>query len=114
MLNHLVGNAATGGPITQASLHSAFPPSDANELAGGAPAYARKALAFEADAGTETAGSVDVSNQPVFDIPAGATVGAAAFRAADGTIMADADLTDEVYAAQGTYTLTDADLHLNN
>lgn len=113
MLNHLVGNSATGGPITQASLHTAFPPTDGNEIAGGSPAYARKALTFEAVAGTETAGSVDVTNQPTFDVPGGTTVGAVAFRAADGTIMADQDVVDEVYASQGTYQLTDTDLHLN-
>ena len=114
MLNHLAGNAATAGPITQASLHTAYPPSDANELSGGSPAYARKALTFEAAAGTESAGSLDVTNQPVFDIPPATTVSSVAYRAADGTILADADLTDEAFVLQGTYTLTDTDLHLNS
>lgn len=116
MLNHLAGNAATAGPITHASLHSAFPATAANEITGGSPAYARKAVTFEAAAGTELAGSLDVSNAPVFDVPGGVTVAAVGYWTAlsGGTLMADADVVDEVFAAQGTYTVTDADLHLNN
>ena len=116
MLNHLAGNTATGGPITHASCHTAYPPTTGNEITGGSPAYARKAVTFEAAAGTELAGSLDVSNQPVFDIPAGTTVASVAYWTAStaGTMMAYADVTDEVFASQGTYTLTDTDMHLNN
>lgn len=113
MLNHLVGNAATGNPVTQASLHSAYPPTDVNEIAGGA--YARKALAFTA-AGVEAAGRVD-HGAVTFDVPAGATVAAVAYRTSDATgaaIMAQADVPDETYNQAGTYELTAASyLHLN-
>lgn len=112
MLNHLAGNAATGAPITHASLHTGFPATGANEVTGGTPAYARKAITFEAAAGTELAGSIDVTAAPVFDVPAGTTVAAVGYWTAltAGTIMADADVTDEVFAAQGTYSLTDTDM----
>lgn len=112
MLNHLAGNAATSGPITHASLHSGFPATAANELTGGSPAYARKAVTFEAVAGTELANSLDITNQPVFDVPAGATVSAVGYCTAltGDVIVADANITDEVYAGQGTYTLTDSDI----
>ena len=113
MLNALVGNALNDGPITQASLHSGFPATDANELAGNGPggAYARQALAFEGAAGTESAGSVDVTNQPVFQVPPNTTVASVGYRSAAGVLLADSDVVDEVYGAQGgTYTLTDTDL----
>ena len=90
-LNHLVGNAVTGSPITHASAHSGYPStSGANEITGGSPLYARKALTFEAVAGTETAGSIDVTSSPVFDIPASTNVAWIGFWTAvsGGTFMA--------------------------
>lgn len=105
MLNHLAGRPESGGPITQASLHTAYPPSDANEIAGGSPAYARKALVFT-NAGVEVAGRID-HESVVFDVPA-STVTAVAYRAADGTIMADVDTPEVVYATQDTHELTNA------
>ncbi len=116
MLNHLVGNAATDAPITHASLHTAFPATATNEITGGSPAYARKPLTYETAAGTELAGGVDVTAQPVFDVPGNVTVSAVGFWTAltAGVLMADTDVTDEVYAAQGTYTLNDADLRIND
>jgi hypothetical protein len=54
-----------------ASLHSGDPgPTGANEVAGGAPAYARKSITWNAAA----AGSLDNNANPVFDVPAGTTV----------------------------------------
>lgn len=53
------------------SLHSGYPgDTGANEIAGGAPAYARKAKTWN----TAAAGSKDDSNAPTFDVPA-TTVG---------------------------------------
>ncbi len=113
-LNHLAGNSATSGPWTHASLHTGFPATAANEITGGSPAYARKAITFEAVAGTELSGSLDITNAPVFDIPAGTTVSAVGLCTAstgnDTTITADANVTDEAFAGQGTYTLTDVDV----
>lgn len=91
-LNHLAGNAATSGPITHMSLHTAFPATDGNELTGGSPAYARKAITWEAVAGTELAGSLDMTNAPVFDVASGSVVAAIGGYTAStaGTLMVDA------------------------
>ena len=94
------------------SLHTADPSTTgANEVSGGSPAYARKAITWNAASG----GAIDSSNQPVFDVPAGTTVAYVGFWSASsaGTFYGSADVTDEAFAAQGTYTLTDADLDLN-
>lgn len=76
MLNALRGTNPTT-PITHASLHSAIPDDlGSNEIAGGAPAYARKAVAFNA----ASAGAiVKDATDPVFDVPAGTTVVAVGF-----------------------------------
>ena len=95
-----------------ASLHSGDPGDNgANEISGGSPAYARKAITWNAASG----GSLDSSNQPVFDVPASTTVAFVGFWTAvtGRTFLGAADVTDEIFANQGTYTLTDADLDLN-
>jgi hypothetical protein len=56
--------------VTHASLHTAYSAVGANEVAGGAPAYARKAATFNAAAG----GAKTSSNAPIFDVPAAATI----------------------------------------
>lgn len=103
---------ALGALAVFASLHSADPgDSGANELSGGSPAYARKAITWNAASG----GSMDDSNVPVFDVPPATTVSFVGFWSAvtAGVFYGSADVTDEVFANQGTYTLTDADLDLN-
>lgn len=56
---------------THGSLHTAVPnASGSNEVTGGSPAYARKALTLAAASG----GSRSISNNPVFDVPAGTTI----------------------------------------
>jgi len=110
MLNALIGTNPTT-PITHASLHTADPGAGgANEVTGGTPAYARKAITFNAAA----SGAIDSSNQPVFDVPI-CTVAFVGFWSAitAGTFLGSGDVTDEVFSAQGTYTLTDGDLDLN-
>ena len=97
---------------TYASLHSADPgDTGTSEIAGGSPAYARKAVTWNPAA----AGTMDSSNAPVFDVPAGTTVTHVGLWDAvtAGNFLGSADPADEVYAAQGTYTLSDADLDLN-
>jgi hypothetical protein len=81
-----------------------------NEVTGGSPAYARQPCAWGAASG----GNIDLTGTEVFDIPAGTTVRRVGFWTAvtGGTYYGDAELTDEVYAGQGTYTLTDADITL--
>lgn len=103
---------AWGTAADFASLHTADPgDSGANEVTGGSPAYARKAHTWNA----ANAGAMDNSNAPVFDVPAGTTVSWVGFWSAEsgGTFYGAADVIDEVFAAQGTYTLTDADVDLN-
>jgi hypothetical protein len=52
------------------SLHTAYSASGANEVSGGSPAYAKKAITVAAASGRARA----ASTQPVFDVPAGTTV----------------------------------------
>jgi hypothetical protein len=81
------------------------------EISGGSPAYARKAIAFNA----AVEGNLDDStNGAVFDVPAGATVDYVSFHSAStaGTMLALDRVTSEAFAGQGTYTVTDADLAL--
>lgn len=95
-----------------ASLHDGDPgESGVNEISGGSPAYARKGNTWNAAAN----GSLDNSNAPVFDIPAGKTVKYVGFWSAltTGIFYGYAAVTNEAFAGQGTYTLTDADLDLN-
>lgn len=103
MLDHL------GTLITFYGLHTDVVGSGSGgEVTGGSPAYARKAATWNAASG----GSMDNSGTAVFDIPAGTTVKRLGFwsAASAGTFYGDAELTDEVFAGQGTYTLNDADI----
>jgi hypothetical protein len=81
------------------------------ELSGGSPAYARKSITFSAAVG----GSIDSSNQPVFDCAAGTVVNYVGLFSAStaGTLLGIDPVTEETFGAQGTYTLTDADCDLN-
>lgn len=106
-LNDAGKNAILDGgidAITHLSLHTNAVGSGAGgEVAGGSPAYARKAAAW----GAAVAGSAALTTQPVFDVPA-TTVARVGFwtAASGGTFLGDAEVTDEVFAAQGTYTVT--------
>lgn len=94
---------------TLASLHSADPgATGANELAGGSPAYARKAITIAAAAG----GSRAASTQPIFDVPAG-TVAYYGLWTAGGVFVGGGVLgASETYSAQGQYQLTAATLNV--
>lgn len=72
------------------------------EITGGT--YARKAITWSAAAD----GSKAISNAPVFDIPAGATVKAQGICSAlvNGTQYAFDEVTPETYGGAGTYTAT--------
>jgi len=88
------------------SLHSGFPATigPGNELDGGAPAYARQGCTWDSASG----GAVALAAQEVFDIESGDTVSAVGIctLVTGGAIHGGADLTDEAFGAQGTYTLT--------
>jgi hypothetical protein len=76
MLNALRGTAPAT-PLTHASLHSAIPDdTGSSEIAGGSPAYARKAATFNAAA---SGAIVKDATDPVFDVPASTTVVAVGF-----------------------------------
>lgn len=84
-----------------------------SELTGGAPAYARVAIAFAA-AAAET--SDDSTNGAVLNVAAGTTVSFVSFHSAStaGTLMGIQSVTPEVFAGQGTYTVTDAKIQLTD
>lgn len=94
-----------------ASLHTADPgTTGANEVTGGSPTYARKAITWNAAA----TGNLDNNANPVFDVPAATTVAHVGLwsAATAGTFYGSADVTDETFAAQGNYTLSDFDVAL--
>ena len=105
MLDHLASL------ISFVSLHTdAVGGGSASEVSGGSPAYARKSITWNSAA----TGNLDNSNTSVFDVPSGTTIRRVGFFSAvtAGTYYGDADITDETFGAQGTYTLTDADISL--
>lgn len=108
---------ALAAVMTRVALHNADPGAAntaTGELTGGSPAYARKAIAWAA-AGTPTAGAIDDTTAPIFDVPAGATVAWISFWNTAGTVRyAKKQVTSEVFGAQGTYQLTDVDFDLND
>lgn len=73
------------------------------EVTGGTPAYARKAVTWAAASGNTMAAAATL---PVFDVPA-VTVNKVILIGASvaGTTYNIIDVTDEVFAAQGTYTI---------
>lgn len=102
---------ALAGLAVFASLHTGDPgTTGANEVSGGSPAYARKAITWNAAA----AGALDNNANPVFDVPGSTTVSYVGLwsAASGGTFYGHFDVTDEVFAGQGTYTLTDGDITL--
>ena len=93
------------------SLHTdAVGGGSGNEVSGGSPAYARKSVTWNA----ASSGNLDNSNTSVFDVPAGTTIRRVGLfdAVSAGTYYGDADITDETYGSQGTYTVTDADITL--
>ncbi|OLT24423.1 hypothetical protein BJF79_13860 [Actinomadura sp. CNU-125] len=96
-----------------ASLHTADPGSTgASEVTGGSPAYARQAITWNA----ASAGNLDSSNAPNFDVPSGTTITHWGVWSASsgGTFLFGGSLSaPESYGSQGDYTLTDADYTLS-
>lgn len=66
----VAGSLSAGTPFL--ALHTGFPPAvnPGNEVTGGSPAYARKAVTFSAASG----GSKDIAAAQTFDVPASTTV----------------------------------------
>ena len=85
------------------SLHSGNPGAagTSNEITGGTPAYARKAVVFNAAGSSERVLNADVT----FDVPA-CTVAYVGFWTNAGTVFKGSQIvTSEVTAAQGQYKL---------
>lgn len=84
-----------------------------NEVTGGSPAYARKAVAWNA----ASSGTATQNGDVVLDVPAGTTVSWVSLWNSAGTVRyLKKDVTDEVFGAQGTYTIkgTTSTLDLND
>lgn len=117
MANALTDNAknamlnALGAAALYGSLHSADPgTTGANEISGGSPAYARKSLSWAAAAGGSKALQATF---PVFDVYATTVAYVGMFSAASGgTYYGHWDVTDEVFAGQGTYTVTSGSISI--
>lgn len=87
--------------VTHASLHSADPgATGTNELAGGSPAYARKAVTVNAAASSSRALNATVE----FDVPAAATVAYVGWWNSS-TFLGSDPVTNESYTGQGIYRL---------
>jgi hypothetical protein len=87
-----------------ASIHSADPGAAGdNELSGGSPAYARKALSWAAASSGTRSNSADV----VADIPPGSTVAYVGYWSASsgGTFYGSRAVSSESFTGQGTYTI---------
>lgn len=100
-----------GATVDYVSLHTdAVGGGSAAEVTGGSPAYARKLITWN----TAASANLDNANTSVFDVPSGTTIRRVGFFDAvtAGAYFGDADITDETFGAQGTYTLTDADISL--
>jgi hypothetical protein len=101
---------ALGALAVKAALYTGDPGATgvSNEVAGGS--YARKTCAWSAS----DAGEMDLNGSVVFDVPGSTTVSFVGFWNTGGTVFyGSADVTDEVFANAGTYTLTGATLDLN-
>ncbi len=98
--------------VTHMSLHTASPLDiGANEIAGGSPAYARKAIVWAA----ATGGQLLIANVPVFDIPEDITVTHFGLWSGSvgGTFYGGGPLTTaETYSEQGTFTVSESTIVL--
>lgn len=95
---------AYGTAAAYGALYSTTPGGSAGtEIAGGSPAYARRALSW----GSASNGVKSVT-PAAFDVPSGATVAGAGVHTAltAGTYLDGTALTSQAFSSQGTYTLT--------
>jgi hypothetical protein len=68
--NAMLDGSSIAELVTHLGLHSGFPPSAGNELTGGSPPYARKAVTWSAAA----SGCVAIAAAQTFDVAATSTV----------------------------------------
>jgi len=76
-----------------------------NELTGGSPAYARKALNW-----TTASGTGQVTGSATYDVASGSTAAwtfvASSNVAGAATVRDTSDVVDQVFASQGTYAVS--------
>jgi len=110
----IVGVDAIAALAVRVALHTGDPgaaDTAANEVTGGSPAYARKAIAWGAANGS---GVATASGDVVLDVPAATTVSWISLWNVAGTVRyLKKDVTDEVFGAQGTYTVVAASTTLD-
>lgn len=95
---------AVGVLCTRLALHTGDPGAAntaANEVTGGTPAYARKAVTWNAAA----AGAATQNGDVVFDTPAATIAWVSGWNTAGTVRYFKKAVTNEVFAAQGTYTV---------
>jgi hypothetical protein len=104
MLAALKGTNPTT-PITHAAVFNGDPSGAGSQVGD------RVAITY----GTPSVGAMEDSGDVEFTIPGAATVNYVGFYSAStgGTLLAYDDVTEEVFAAAGTYTLTQSILNLN-
>ena len=101
MLDHLGTEAVFAGLLNVAGV----------EISGGTPAYARKAITYGAASGGSMAAN---GTLPVFDVPACTVAYVALYSAVSGgTKYCTIPVTNEIFAAQGNYTVSAGTLDLN-
>lgn len=107
--NGALSTMANAQTVNLAKLHNGDPGASgtANELTGGT--YASKAVTF----GAASNGVRTQTGTAAFDVPAGATVAWVSFWNS-GTFVARKQVTSEVFAGAGTYTLQNSTLTLAN
>jgi hypothetical protein len=107
---------ATGTQYGFAAAYTADPGATGilNEVTGGTPAYARKAITWATATSATPSVKALAATFPVFDIPAGTTVAFIGIwtLASGGTYGGCWDVADEAFVAQGTYTLTAGSISL--
>ena len=88
--------------IAIVALFNGNPLAAGTEITGGTPAYSRQSITMVA----ASSGTIVVTADIVFDVPNGATVNYVAFYDSGGTnILGTDDITEEIFDAQGVYTL---------
>lgn len=104
-MRNILANAYAAA-ATHAALFTGDPGTagnNTNEVTGGSPAYARKALSWS----SASASAVTVT-PAAFDVPAGTTVTYAGVcsSSSGNTVLDKGPVTSQNFASQGTYTLT--------
>ena len=108
MLERGLRNTSPTNYMQYAGLFTGDPDPDSgtqHEVTGGTPTYGRQSITWAAASG----GSMTASNQPTFNVPGGpTTVTHVGFFSAStaGDYYGMADVTDETFNSQGTYTIT--------